>query len=173
MKAEGFAFPPVPPAEEVAAAEGRHTALHGPAGTGKTTLTGVLLDQLLAKGKDLMVAAPTHKAVGVLRGKIDPAIPTATVASLLGLKPAATAASSHGSLWRRDLGSDLNGSAAAVVEISPVSKPFQWWPAAEQRPSPQDGVDRLAQGAAASWRLPGRTAVGAAGGRWPGAQMLT
>ncbi|QNG26099.1 AAA family ATPase [Synechococcus sp. HK01-R] len=72
-----------------AVADGRNTALHGPAGTGKTTLTGVLIHRLLEQGKRLAAAAPTHKAVGVIRGRVPDKVPCKTVASLLGLKPVA------------------------------------------------------------------------------------
>jgi late competence protein required for DNA uptake (superfamily II DNA/RNA helicase) len=66
-----------------------NTALHGPAGTGKTTLTGVLIERLLGQGRVLAVAAPTHKAVGVLRARVPDEVNCCTVASLLGLKPVA------------------------------------------------------------------------------------
>jgi exodeoxyribonuclease V len=66
-----------------------NTALHGPAGTGKTTLTGVLIKRLLEQGKVIALAAPTHKAVGVLRSKVPDGVNCCTVASLLGLKPVA------------------------------------------------------------------------------------
>ena len=72
-----------------AVAQRKNTALHGPAGTGKTTLTGVLIQRLLEQGKTLIVAAPTHKAVGVLRSKVPTGVNCCTVASLLGLKPVA------------------------------------------------------------------------------------
>lgn len=66
-----------------------NTALHGPAGTGKTTLTGVLIQRLLEQGKTLTGAGPTHKAVRVLRSKVPDGVNCCTVASLLGLKPVA------------------------------------------------------------------------------------
>lgn len=66
-----------------------NTALHGPAGTGKTTLTGVLIERLLKQGRSVVVAAPTHKAVGVLRARVPADVNCCTVASLLGLKPMA------------------------------------------------------------------------------------
>jgi len=72
-----------------AVAKRENTALHGPAGTGKTTLTGVLIKRLLDQGKAITVAAPTHKAVGVLRSKVPDGVNCCTVASLLGLKPVA------------------------------------------------------------------------------------
>ena len=70
-----------------AVARRENTALHGPAGTGKTTLTGVLIQRLLEQGQRLLVAAPTHKAVGVLRSRVPESVDCKTVASLLGLKP--------------------------------------------------------------------------------------
>ena len=70
-----------------AVAQGRNAALHGAAGTGKTTLTGVLIQRLLDQGLSITVAAPTHKALGVIRDRIPAEVPCVTVASLLGLKP--------------------------------------------------------------------------------------
>jgi energy-coupling factor transporter ATP-binding protein EcfA2 len=70
-----------------AMAEGRSTALHGHAGTGKTTVVAVLIEQLLRQGKTVWAAAPTHKAAEVLRGKVPASIEVRTVASLLRLKP--------------------------------------------------------------------------------------
>ena len=70
-----------------AVAQGKNTALHGPAGTGKTTLTGVLIQRLLDQGLAITVAAPTHKALAVLRSRVPAEVSTVTVASLLGLKP--------------------------------------------------------------------------------------
>ena len=72
-----------------AVARRENTALHGPAGTGKTTLTGVLIQRLLEQGQSVVVAAPTHKAVGVLRSNVPTGVNCCTVASLLGLKPVA------------------------------------------------------------------------------------
>jgi len=72
-----------------AVARRENTAVHGPAGTGKTTLTGVLIQGLLGQGRTVVVAAPTHKAVGVLRSKVPTGVICCTVASLLGLKPVA------------------------------------------------------------------------------------
>jgi exodeoxyribonuclease-5 len=63
------------------------TALHGPGGTGKTFLTGVLLQRLVSQGKAVTCSAPTHKAVGVLRSKVPEGVTCCTVASLLGLRP--------------------------------------------------------------------------------------
>ena len=70
-----------------AVARRENTALHGPAGTGKTTLTGVLIQRLLEQGKTLIVAAPTHKALDVLRSRVPASVECKTLASLLGLKP--------------------------------------------------------------------------------------
>lgn len=89
-------------------ATGRHGArvmtLEGYAGTGKTTLVGELVRRL-ASITTIAVAAPTHKAVGVLREKISPSagVEFATLHSLLGLR-----------LNRRS-----NGTYACVPEGTP------------------------------------------------------
>ena len=70
-----------------AVAQGKNAALHGAAGTGKTTLTGALIHRLLDQGLAITVAAPTHKALAVLRSRVPAEVSTVTVASLLGLKP--------------------------------------------------------------------------------------
>lgn len=45
----------------------RHITVNGPAGTGKTTLTRVLIDHLIKKGvRGIQLAAPTHQAKKVL-----------------------------------------------------------------------------------------------------------
>lgn len=74
-------------------ATGAHGArimtLEGYAGTGKTTLVGELVRRL-AGAMDIAIAAPTHKAVGVLREKIgeddDAGIDFGSVHSFLGLR---------------------------------------------------------------------------------------
>lgn len=61
--------------------------LEGYAGTGKTTLVGVLLREL-ANSARVAVAAPTNKAVGVLRDKIGDGTPAEfrSIHSFLGLR---------------------------------------------------------------------------------------
>ena len=66
---------------------GQNCSLQGPAGTGKTVLVGVLIEHLQHQDKSLLAAAPTHKALGVLRSRIPDQVDACTVASLLGLKP--------------------------------------------------------------------------------------
>jgi len=53
-----------------APADGRPFVLSGYAGTGKTFLSSQLLGQVEASGLCWTVVAPTHKAVGVLRGQL-------------------------------------------------------------------------------------------------------
>lgn len=65
--------------------------LTGYAGTGKTTLMQSAVTELRKLGARVCVTAPTHKAVQVLRRKLDEAeisAPVMTIHSLLGLKPA-------------------------------------------------------------------------------------
>lgn len=75
----------------LAFATGEHGAramtLAGYAGTGKTTLVGELVRRL-GEGMTIAVAAPTHKAVSVLREKVGEGAPAdfATIHSLLGLR---------------------------------------------------------------------------------------
>lgn len=59
--------------------------LQGYAGTGKTTLLGVLVSSLVEKGYKVAVTAPTNKAVSVLMEKVPDASCHATIHSLLGL----------------------------------------------------------------------------------------
>lgn len=61
--------------------------LEGYAGTGKTTLLGVLVDRLVSQDFTVAVVAPTNKAVGVLVEKVSSATHHATLHSLLGLSP--------------------------------------------------------------------------------------
>ena len=70
-----------------AVAQGKGCALTGAAGTGKTFLTAVLIERLLQQGKKLLAAAPTHKALNVIRSRVPDSVECKTVASLLGLKP--------------------------------------------------------------------------------------
>ena len=67
-------------------AQGKNCALHGPAGTGKTTLTRELYKRL--RGMRPVFASPTHKAAGVLRDVLPDGSEVKTVASILQLKPA-------------------------------------------------------------------------------------
>lgn len=64
--------------------------LAGYAGTGKTTLVGALLQAVVGSGKvrGIAVAAPTNKAVGVLRSKVGdlPGVAYGSIHSFLGLK---------------------------------------------------------------------------------------
>lgn len=61
--------------------------LSGYAGTGKTFMLGKLVSYLKESGHSkLAVAAPTHKALSVLAGKIDTPVEFLTVHSLLGYK---------------------------------------------------------------------------------------
>lgn len=71
----------------------RRHLLNGYAGTGKTTLMQAVVRALLECKAAPVVTAPTHKAVQVLRKKLDEAglvdVPAMTIHALLGLKPAA------------------------------------------------------------------------------------
>lgn len=59
--------------------------LQGYAGTGKTTLVGILVRSLLDDGLKVAVTAPTNKAVNVLREKVSDHAIFGTIHSLLGL----------------------------------------------------------------------------------------
>jgi exodeoxyribonuclease-5 len=63
----------------------RFHLLTGTAGSGKTTLVQVIARELSARGVDVRLAAPTHKAAGVLRAKLG--LPCGTIHSLLKLRP--------------------------------------------------------------------------------------
>jgi len=65
----------------------RFTKLQGYAGTGKTFLVGKLIDAMAATSHIIYVVAPTHKAVSVIRSKIERRdVEVRTVQSFLGLK---------------------------------------------------------------------------------------
>lgn len=66
---------------------GEHCALAGPAGTGKSTMLGLLVELLQRRELPYMLCAPTHKAAGVMRDVVGADADVATVASLLQLKP--------------------------------------------------------------------------------------
>lgn len=64
--------------------------LSGSAGTGKTTLVGLVVADFLKAKKKVSVCAPTHKAVAVLATKLSAAgvsAPCTTIHSLLSLEP--------------------------------------------------------------------------------------
>lgn len=65
----------------------RQHLLTGSAGTGKTTLVQIVARELSARGIDVRLAAPTHKAAGVLRARLG--LPCGTIHSLLSLRPKA------------------------------------------------------------------------------------
>lgn len=71
---------------------GSFHSLTGNAGTGKTFLMMAVVEALKArmkKGRQVAVTAPTHKAVNVLKDKMDFAgldVPSGTIHSILGLK---------------------------------------------------------------------------------------
>ena len=67
------------------ASNDRLMVLEGFAGTGKTTLTSLIVDRLMTDGKRVAVTAPTHKAVSVLAQKI-PNAQLSTIHSLLQLR---------------------------------------------------------------------------------------
>jgi exodeoxyribonuclease-5 len=65
--------------------KGLTASLVGPAGTGKSFLTGRLIER--HSHLSIICATPTHKAGAVLRARVPQDIPVVTVAALLGLKP--------------------------------------------------------------------------------------
>jgi exodeoxyribonuclease V len=65
----------------------RFHLLTGSAGTGKTTLVQIMAREAYARGLIVRLAAPTHKAAGVLRAKLG--LPCGTIHSLLSLRPKA------------------------------------------------------------------------------------
>lgn len=63
-----------------------HVTINGPAGTGKTTLTRVLIDHLIRNGtKGIMLAAPTHQAKKILSKLAG--MDASTIHSLLKINP--------------------------------------------------------------------------------------
>ena len=77
---------------EILAAEAPHHRhlLTGPAGTGKTHLVEAVTRHWLGKGRSIVLTAPTHKAVQVLRRKMQQAslgVACRTIQSVLSLRP--------------------------------------------------------------------------------------
>ena len=66
---------------------GNFASLIGPAGTGKSTISRIIRKTLVERGCDVGLAAPTHKACGVLAAACGvPKADTVTFASLLALR---------------------------------------------------------------------------------------
>lgn len=64
----------------------RHITINGPAGTGKTTLTRFIIDDLIKSGTSgIMLAAPTHQAKKVLASLAG--MPAHTIHSILKINP--------------------------------------------------------------------------------------
>lgn len=70
----------------IAGRQGIAATLQGYAGTGKTTLTAALVRRLLDRAHKVLVTAPTHKALGVLRAKIGDGPQYQTIQAALGFK---------------------------------------------------------------------------------------
>lgn len=79
--------------------------LTGDAGTGKTWLMQKVARHAFERGKSIVMTAPTHKAVSVLRQKLDAAglhfVPTRTIHALLQLRPTTVA---DKQVWERKKG---------------------------------------------------------------------
>ncbi len=65
----------------------QHTCLCGGAGTGKSFVTGYLVDMLRDSGLSVEVAATTHKAVNVIAENLPEGVHCGTIHSALGLRP--------------------------------------------------------------------------------------
>ncbi len=105
----------------------RRHLLTGYAGTGKTTLMQAVVRELRKAKVEVVVTAPTHKAVQVLAQKLEDAdleVPAMTIHSLLGLKP--TAGDSEKSVLKRS-GRSQSGRYQAVVidECSMIGSDLQ------------------------------------------------
>lgn len=66
--------------------QGHAATLQGYAGTGKTTLTATIAQDLMASGHQVLVTAPTHKALGVLQAKIGNGPEYKTIQAALGFR---------------------------------------------------------------------------------------
>jgi exodeoxyribonuclease-5 len=100
--ASGRGFQPTQQQQAVAQAmsdaadQGHRIVVTGHAGAGKTTLLALQVAQEVAKGRRVCVASFTHRACGVVRGKLraagievdgpDPAVVVRTTSSLLGFR---------------------------------------------------------------------------------------
>lgn len=72
-------------------APGHSFLIEGPAGSGKTTVIEEIVRRLMKRRLSVTTGAPTHKAVGVLRRKLDAAdlvhIPCRTIPAIMNLRP--------------------------------------------------------------------------------------
>lgn len=103
----------------------RFTTLRGYAGTGKTYLTGKLIDALTGTAQMVYVTAPTHKAAAVLRQKIvrrDVSIQT--IHSFLGLKLVQDG--KGGYVLRRDWGVEVPTRGIVFVDESSMVGDTLW-----------------------------------------------
>lgn len=95
--------------------------LTGYAGTGKTTLVSALVNQFKADGTKVLISAPTHKAVDVLRRSKIPGVTYCTIHKLLGVKPQINTANGTMSFvadtWNKEMGLESN----AVLFVDEVS----------------------------------------------------
>jgi exodeoxyribonuclease-5 len=101
--------------------------LTGYAGTGKTTLMQSVVTELRKEGARVVVTAPTHKAVQVLRRKMDEAgisVPVLTIHSLLGLKPAPSDTEKT-ELKRNGRGRLADFNAVVIDECSMIGSDLQ------------------------------------------------
>ncbi len=95
----------------------RRAVLRGYAGVGKTTVTSAYVRDLLRHGYETIVAAPTHKALDILRGKIGEGPRYLTCASLLGEVPAG-----NGEVEQRGERKDGEAEVVVVDEASMINR---------------------------------------------------
>ena len=95
----------------------RRAVLQGYAGVGKTTVTSAYVGDLLRRGLETIVAAPTHKALDILRGKIGDGPRYLTCASLLGEVPAG-----NGEVEQRGQRKDGEAEVVVVDEASMINR---------------------------------------------------
>jgi energy-coupling factor transporter ATP-binding protein EcfA2 len=110
--------------EVMASIEARqHHCLTGHGGSGKTTFVQVVAYKLFRKKIDVVLTAPTHKAVAVLRRKLRDAgldIQCVTIQSLLSLKPKQVG---DRQIFTRDVNAKPVSAAVVIVdEASMVSE---------------------------------------------------
>ncbi|MPW00435.1 ATP-dependent DNA helicase [Bombella apis] len=99
--------------------------LTGYAGSGKTTLMRALCTDLKKQSQNVVVSAPTHKAVSVLKGKVPGNVPCVTVQSLLSLE---VRNEKHKTVLRRSRRPrEINADMVVIDECSMLSEELMGW----------------------------------------------
>ena len=105
--------------------QGGFHLLTGYAGTGKTTLMREVALAFLDRRREVVVSAPTHKAVAVLSGKVPEGVGCMTIHALLSLKPIADGART--ALKRNRMARAITADAIIIDECSMLGAELMRW----------------------------------------------